>query len=89
VPSARVLQIADRIVKLFAQRIATLAMPVNVTLSAGVASLRDTGSKCAAALLARADEALYAAKAAGKNMARCAAAVRSGPPEKPPPRVRS
>jgi diguanylate cyclase (GGDEF)-like protein len=41
--------------------------PLRVTISVGVASLAQVSDRTAAALLAAADEALYRAKAAGRN----------------------
>jgi diguanylate cyclase (GGDEF)-like protein len=69
--AAQVAQIAERIVKLFPQNAAT-STQARVTLSAGVAGLRETNAADATALLQRADEALYAAKRAGKNAVRVA-----------------
>ncbi len=60
--------IAQRIVRMFAQRIAALPIETPVTLSAGIASLHDESVSSGAELLARADEALYRSKNSGKNL---------------------
>ncbi len=61
-------QIADRLVKLFAQYAGKLREKTNVSISAGVASLRPGGAASGHELVASADAALYAAKRGGKNM---------------------
>ena len=59
--------VSDRMVKLFAQYAASLPGEERLSLSAGLASLRGDGCRDGESLLARADQALYAAKRAGKN----------------------
>lgn len=61
------LVIAERVRATIADtEIDTGAGPIRVTVSAGIASLSDATS-CVNDLLAAADKALYAAKAAGRN----------------------
>ena len=48
-------------------KLASQVEPINVTVSIGVATLADAGDENAAALLKKADIALYDAKAAGRN----------------------
>lgn len=60
-------QIAERLVKLFAQYTGKLKEKTNVSISAGVASLRPGGATTGYDLVASADAALYAAKRGGKN----------------------
>src|SRR5262249_32369377 len=67
-PLADAVQVAERLRML----VAAISVPagdelVRVTLSAGVASCRTSGVTTADALLALADEALYRAKALGRN----------------------
>ncbi len=59
--------IAERVVRLFAQRTATMNLPARVTLSAGVATLAGVQEKSGKALIEKADAALYQAKRHGKN----------------------
>ncbi len=60
-------RLADRVVRLLAQHAAHLGRMHPVTLSAGVASLRQFPSASAKTLIARADDGLYRAKYSGKN----------------------
>lgn len=59
--------IAERVVRLFAQRFHGGDSAASVTLSAGLAALADHHVTSGAELLARADHALYDAKRSGKN----------------------
>lgn len=59
--------VAERVVRLFAQYAATLAGGVPLSLSAGVASLRQHQPASGSDLVHAADEALYLAKRDGKN----------------------
>lgn len=58
---------AERIIRLFGQRAALLAVSPKPSMSAGVASLRDHQPATATALLQMADRALYRAKSLGKS----------------------
>ena len=58
---------AERLIRLFAQRVATMNLPTPVSLSAGVATLETAGACNGENLLARADAALYQSKRAGRN----------------------
>jgi diguanylate cyclase (GGDEF)-like protein len=60
--------IAERVIRLFARQIPAMGVKTPVTLSAGVASLRDVGASSGAELMAKADEALYRSKRGGKNL---------------------
>jgi diguanylate cyclase (GGDEF)-like protein len=64
---AQAQQITERILKLFVQSASLIDVSRAVTLSAGVASRRSDGCDDGWALITRADDALYAAKRAGKN----------------------
>lgn len=70
-PAAVAVQIYARLRAAVAQRFNELPADVRITLSAGVAEATAPGS--VQALFARADEALYAAKAAGRDGVRVAA----------------
>ena len=59
--------IAERILRLFAQRMSIMNVKTPVTLSAGIASLHDVKAASGTELLAKADEALYQSKQSGKN----------------------
>lgn len=59
--------VADRLVKLFAQFAASHKSATKVAISAGVASLRQSGAATGKALMRHADAALYEVKRAGKN----------------------
>lgn len=59
--------IADRLLKLFGQHVTCLGPHHNLSLSAGVASLKDDGPVNGQALVAQADVALYIAKRQGKK----------------------
>lgn len=69
--------LADRIVRLFAQQASLLKTRPHPTLSAGVASVRQCGAASARELLELADAALYQAKREGKNAVRAAARRRT------------
>ncbi|NLX15197.1 MAG: diguanylate cyclase [Phycisphaerales bacterium] len=60
--------IAERTIRLFAQKGKTLQVPVKPTISAGVASLVAHRPATQASLFEIADQALYEAKNAGKSM---------------------
>lgn len=64
--------IAERTIRLFAQKGKTLPLPVKPTISAGVASLLEHRPATQEALLRIADQALYEAKNAGKSLVRIA-----------------
>ena len=66
--AAQAYVIAERVVKHFGQSTGRLGRKENVSLSAGVASLRADASESGHALVHQADIALYAAKRNGKNM---------------------
>ncbi len=59
--------IAERIVKMFGQYARRMGKATNVSLSAGVASIKSDGATTGHDLVARADAALYTAKRVGKN----------------------
>ncbi len=59
--------IAERLIKLFGQYVGQQGKDTCVSMSAGVASIPDDTCESGAMLVARADAALYAAKASGKN----------------------
>ncbi len=59
--------IVERIARLFGQFAVTLGTEKSVTLSAGIATLRSSGTEDPQKLLAAADAALYKAKRDGKN----------------------
>lgn len=59
--------IAERLVRLFSQYIVRLGKGHNLSISAGVASIRGDDPKDGPALIAKADVALYTAKRNGKN----------------------
>lgn len=59
--------IADRIIKLFRQYSSCLKQDLRLSMSAGVASLPDPSCPDGLELIARADRALYGAKASGKD----------------------
>lgn len=59
--------LAQRIIKMFAQRTDSLPASPRVTVSAGVASMQTHGADCGASLLEEADKALYQAKRKGRN----------------------
>ena len=65
--AAQAAAVADRIVKLFAQNAMRLGKGNNLSLSAGVASIEADRPETADNLIAKADQALYAAKGKGKN----------------------
>ncbi len=75
IAGAAALEAADRVVRLFAQRMSVAQLPAQVTLSAGVAALDDVSAASGADLLAQADQALYRAKHAGKNQVASARAA--------------
>ena len=58
---------AERLIRLFAQHVATMNLPTTVSLSAGIATLESAGTCSGENLLARADAALYQSKRAGRN----------------------
>jgi diguanylate cyclase (GGDEF)-like protein len=64
--------LAQRIVRLFAQRAKLIGVLPAVSMSAGVASLRASRARSAEQLVKLADAALYRAKRAGKNSVRLA-----------------
>ncbi len=72
--------VADRIIKLFAQYSARLGREDAVTMSAGVAALRENACTDGHELIAKADAALYAVKRTGKN----AVSLSSTPPRLEP-----
>jgi diguanylate cyclase (GGDEF)-like protein len=59
--------VAERIVKTFGQHVRRLGVASNVSLSAGVATVKSDGCGSGHELVAQADAALYAAKRVGKN----------------------
>ena len=59
--------LAERILKLFGQYARRMGKASNVSLSAGVASIKSDGARSGLELIAQADTALYAAKRIGKN----------------------
>ena len=67
--------IAERVVRMFAQQTATAKLPLPVTLSAGVASLDEINVRSGTELLSRADDLLYKSKRSGKNLV-CSASWR-------------
>ncbi len=64
--------VAERTIRLFAQKSKTLPVPVKPSISGGVASLLEHRPINQAALLQIADQALYEAKNAGKSQVRIA-----------------
>lgn len=74
---------ADRVIKLFAQRVSVHRPTVDVSLSAGVSSLKYHHPPDSAGLMKSADAGLYQAKRAGKGrvgiVSRAAAALASVP----------
>ena len=65
---SEVREIAERIVRMFAQRVTMSGVRTRVTLSAGVASTEDLSVQSGGELMAAADAVLYKSKHAGKNI---------------------
>jgi len=59
--------VGERILRLFGQYARRMGKATEVSLSAGVASMRSDGAQSGHELVAQADAALYAAKHVGKN----------------------
>lgn len=61
------IRVAERLVKMFTQYARQLSGSRSLSMSAGVASVRETEPRSGRELITQADMALYAAKRAGKN----------------------